>query len=294
MVAFAKSIKGSNPVTLILRLLQVVFLLLLGWVLMRAILLIVTPESAWTPLPQVSSVDTANSGDTIRSYDFSTDPFHLAKSESVETPVFADPGFEVPETDLNLVLTGRTVGEPGSAVLKTPDNEERSYRVGEEVMSGVTLQSVAVGFVVLNVRGELERLTFLREESTGLGLMREDMEQATSTNRMPTETQSREIKPQAIPVMNSLKTTDLLQSVRLNPKFENGQLIGHVIQARGDVGALKNFGLKAGDMVTAVNGDSLLQGRLDLQELAITLSKAKQVELDIIRDGRPQTVQIGQ
>ena len=85
----------------------------------------------------------------------------------------------------------------------------------------------------------------------------------------------------------------LLQSVQFNPNFDTGQFSGFSIKARQDEGVLKQFGLRSGDVVTAVNGDSLLQGTPDLQGLIAKYSQARQVELDIIRDGRPVTVQIG-
>ena len=258
---------------------------------MRALLLLNNPESAWSPLPDVAAVNTTSGQVEVRDYDFSTDPFRLAESEVTQAAVFLDPGFDVPETQLNLELTGRTVGNPGSAVLKTPDNKEGSYREGDEIMNGVTLQSVTAEFVVLDVRGELERLTFAKDNQTSLGLSVEQNSEP-AIDRLSVSTNS--LQPQSVSSLNSINATDLLKTVRLNPNFDNGQLLGYQIQPRGDSAVLKNFGLEAGDMVTAVNGESLLQGRLDLQELAQTLGNASQVRLDIIRDGRPQTVKIGQ
>ncbi len=291
MMAFAKSLKKTDPVSTAVKLLQAGLLLLTGWILTRAVLLLVNPESAWTPLPQVSSILTNESGEVVRDYDFSTDPFRLAKSEAIASAVFLDPGFDVPETQLNLILKGRTVGNPGSAVLQTPDNKESSYREGDEVMSGVTLQSVSSDFVVLDVRGERERLTFSREERTALGLSNQESAQSVNDSmNVAVEVTG----PQLIPTVNALNASDLLNAVRLNPKFDKGQLTGYVIQSTGDETLLKNYGLQSGDIVTALNGESLLQGPPDLRSLQQTLSRARQVRLDVIRDGRPQTVKIGQ
>jgi len=82
--------------------------------------------------------------------------------------------------------------------------------------------------------------------------------------------------------------------VRLNPNFDQGQLTGYIIQPKGQQNALKQFGLEPGDKLTAINGESLTQGRLDLQELALTLNNANSVRLSIIRNGRSQIVKIGQ
>lgn len=291
MTAIAKKMKAKNPVTLLIGGAQIVLLLLVGWFLTRAVLLLLNPASAWSPLPQVSSISQAKGAEVSANYDFTSDPFRLSKSEAVERPVFQDPGFDVPETQLALEMKGRTVGNPGSAVIETPDNKERSYQVGDDVLEGVTLQSVTADFIVLDVRGKLERLTFSQENRTGLGLPTDDNNEVAS-DRLTI--QSTGVQPRAVPVVNGMKTADLLNSVRLNPKFQSGNLVGYVLQPRGEGGVLKQFGLKAGDMVTAVNGESLLQGPPDLQGLQRTLSRARQVRLDIIRDGRPQTVKIGQ
>lgn len=291
MTAIAKKMKRKDPVAILIRVVQVVLLLFIGWFLMRAVLLFSNPESAWSSLPEVATLNPSSGSIEAQDYNFSSDPFRLAVSEATETAVFLDPGFDVPETQLNLELTGRTVGNPGSAVLKTPDNDEGSYREGDEIMNGVTLQSVTSDFVVLDVRGELERLTFSKENQTSLGL---SIEQSSVSISNSVSVPSQSIQPQSIPSLNSIDAANLLNTVRLNPNYDDGQLLGYQIQPRGDAGVLKNFGLEPGDMVTAVNGESLLQGRLDLQELTQTLSNARQVRLDIIRDGRPQTVKIGQ
>jgi general secretion pathway protein C len=291
MTAISKTMNALDPVSLLFSLAKILLLIFIGWFLTRALLLFSNPESAWSPLPDVATVSTASGQVDVRDYDFSTDPFRLAVSEVTETPVFLDPGFDVPETQLNLELTGRTVGNPGSAVLKTPDNKEGSFREGDEIMNGVTLQSVTSDFVVLDVRGELERLTFSKENQTSLGL---SVEQKVEPMADRVSVSSKTLQPQVVPAQNSFNATELLKTVRLNPNFNNGQLVGYQIQPRGDVAILRNIGLEPGDMVTAVNGESLLQGRLDLQELTQTLRNARQVQLDIIRDGRPQTVKIGQ
>ncbi len=282
------NVKREAFLPLFLRLAQIALLLLIGWTLMRAILLWMNPESAWRPTPQVnlSPNEVVNSAE-IQNFEFNTDPFKVMTSadELSTTAVSFDPNIDVPETSLDISVTGWIAGVLGSATLRTPDNREASYKIGEEVMNNVTLQAVTGRYVVLDVSGDLQRLTFDREgEASLIGTPRTGEGNIKMTGKNPAPALSG----------RPINASDLLKVVRLNPKFDQGRLVGHVIQSRGDETVLSGLGLQSGDIVTAINGKSLIQGRLDLQELALTLQNAGTVRLDIERNGRVKTVKIGQ
>ena len=273
----------------ILRVLQIALLVALGWVVIRSVLLLTNPESHWTPLPSVTAASPGGSSATERVYNFSSDPFRLPASEEPEVIAQAE-GFDAPETTLKIRLLGRISGSSQIATLRTPDNQERSYTVGDEVINGVTLQNVYPDFVVLKVNGEVQRLTFQRDEKTGLSQPQTDRVSqsvsiagnATEQSNLNTTNPSQQIDPSA-----------LMKSVQLNPNFESGTLIGYEIRARSGEAKLEEFGLQSGDIVTAINGNSLLQSQPDLQGLITNLKNANQVKLDILRDGSAITVQIG-
>lgn len=284
------------PMTPVLRVLQILGLVGLGWILVRGLVLMVSPESAWTALPVIPAVSSSQSGADSQSFSFSSDPFSLGTSgvEAVDISPEIDLGLDVPETKLNLVLTGRTVGGVGSAVLKTPDNMEKSYRVGEDVMNGVTLQRVASGFVVLDVRGELQRLTFARENSTGLVADRsEQIADTISVTPLTSSAEQNATPGGGLISAETMSASELMKSVKFNPHFNGGQLAGYSVSGTNGDGSLKRFGLKSGDVITKVNNTSLLNDKLNLLELASSLKTARQVKMEIIRDGRPQTVEIG-
>jgi len=276
---------------MLLRLLQIFLLIALGWVLIRAVLLFTNPESTWSALPNVSPVAASGSSTAERLYDFSTNPFRLPPSDGAPPAAVAE-GFDAPETTLKIVLLGRFAGGAQIATLKTPDNREKSYSVGDEVMNGVTLQNVYSDFVVLNVNGEIQRLTFQRDSQTGLsGVETDTASQSVSvgdTAAQATDTDT----VSTIPGQNA-DLSKLIQMVQINPNFDQGEFAGFSIKGRNDDSVLKQFGLQPGDVITAVNGDSLTEGGPDLQGLIAKFSKSSQVKLDIIRDGRSVTVQIG-
>jgi len=283
--------EAGGLVLVLMRLLQIFLLIALGWILIRAVLLFTNPESAWTALPKVSPVAATGSSTAERLYDFSTNPFRLPPSDGTPPAAVAE-GFDAPETTLKIVLLGRFAGGAQIATLKTPDNREKSYSVGDEVMHGVTLQNVYSDYVVLNVNGEIQRLTFQRDSQTGLSNVESDTaSQSVSAGNGPaqaTETDTVSI----IPGQNA-DLSNLIKLVQINPNFDQGQFAGFSIKGRDDDAVLKQFGLQSGDVITAINGDSLLEGAPDLQGLVRKFSNSTQVQLNIIRDGRPVTVQIG-
>ncbi len=273
----------------VLRVLQILLLVALGWVVIRAILLLTNPESLWTTLPNVATVSPSGSSVSERVYDFSSNPFRLPASNETETVVRAE-GFDAPETTLKIRLLGRISGSSQIATLRTPDNQEQSYTVGEEVMNGVTLQNVYPDFVVLKVNGEVQRLTFQRDEKTGLS--ETQIDRVSQSVSIPGNA-SEESNPITTNPTEQIDASALMKSVQLNPNFESGTLIGYEIKARSGAANLEEFGLQSGDIVTAINGNSLLQSQPDLQGLIANLKNANQVKLDILRDGSPVTVQIG-
>ena len=292
MAAFVGKLSAGGQtgwVSSILRVLQIVLLIALGWFVIRAILLLTNPESNWTTLPRVNAVSPSGSSAAETVYNFSSNPFRLPASDEPETVARAE-GFDAPETTLKIRLLGRIAGEFQSANLRTPDGGESSYSVGDEVMNGVTLQNVYADFVVLKVNGEVQRLTFQRDDKTALAQTQTDViSQSVSVAETPPQDQN-------VVSTNSgqqINAAELMNAVQLNPNFESGTLIGYEIKARNGGDSLKQFGLQSGDIVTAIDGNSLLQSQPDLQGLITNLKNANQVKLDILRDGRPITVQIG-
>lgn len=288
------SINGTNRLgALTVRLGQALLLGLIGWFLVRALMLWVSPQSAWGPLPIILQSGAANNAQIQQSFDFSSDPFRLnGEVMATSSNVVFDAGLDVPETSLDLILKGQTVGNPGSAILQTPDNKEASYRVGDEIIRGVTLHSVSFEYVVLDVRGDLQRLTFAKPDSTGLAIVSDVEANQVLSVRAMTERANTRVTETGLENA-AVNVQDLMSSARFNPKFERGQLVGYVVQSRGDEAVLTQFGLKSGDAITAIDGKSLLQGAIDPQALVSKLRNTRSVELSIVRGGRSQTIKIG-
>ena len=168
-MALAASDTGANW---IIRLGIAVLVLALGYMIVRTVITFTNPETVWKQPSLSPAAPQTVVSRGAQNFNFTTDPFNRA---AVDVPeVVEDFGEDAPETTLNLTLTGRMAGTDGTAILRTPDNKEGNYGLGDEIVSGVTLQAVNKDFIVLDVDGQLQRLTFARDNETGLMAKPED------------------------------------------------------------------------------------------------------------------------
>jgi len=252
----------------------------LSYLIVRIILGVLRPDSLYAPqvIVEPSAINQTMSG--VRDYDFSSDPFRL------DAPVIEiDPGLDAPETTLNLAVKGITTGkDDGGAILRLPDGKDKRVAIGSEVMDNVTLVSVEKGFIILNVGGELQRLTYADTEESSL-IMRPD-------NVVPTFATS-------MSGGSSMNVTtspeDFLSKVAINPQRDNGRVIGYRVTPRGNTD-LSAYGLKAGDTLTRIGTVDLQVNRVDFRQLRSIFSSStatRGVDVQILRDGQPVTLRIG-
>ncbi len=256
---------------------KLVFLLLLAvlaYFIAKIVITLTNPESLWvsdnltTSAPVAPVVKAAN-------FSFTTDPFKTSNSEPVTKSVVLNE--DVPETTLNLKMTGRIAGDNGSAILRTSDKKEAVYRIDEEVISDVILKAVNKDFVVLSVNGQLQRLTFERDKDIGL-------------SRTKTAPQQKKTSPDSV---LSGDVMSLLKSVNLRRSLKNGKLQGYKVKSNSPGLDVKKFGFERGDIVTAFDGKDITQGNVDLLKLFQEASQKKQVDLTVLRNGQTQTIQLG-
>lgn len=101
------------------------------------------------------------------------DPFRSAIA-----PASAPEVVDTPTTSLNLILVGaRADGNGrGSALIQTPDNQQRLYRVGDAILADAILSAIEPGRVtILRQDGSSERLEFaVRTSLIGSGVPAEE------------------------------------------------------------------------------------------------------------------------
>lgn len=272
------------------RLFGALIIFALGYVIVKTIITFTNPESVWEQ-PTIAPISLQNtSGEGLQSFDFTTDPFN--RVNPVETEVIAEVGEDAPETTLNLKLTGRTAGSNGTAILRTPDNKEGNYRLGDEIVPGVTLEAVNKDFIVLDVDGERQRLTFERGDDTGLMKKTsadEDAPQTALAFKVSSEESIVQDQTDAIPS----DVTQLFQNVSLRRVMKDGYLTGYSVRASRPGVDLTPLGFSKGDVITNIGGTDITIGRPDFMALFEQAEKNGGIDITVLRNGQIRTIKLG-
>jgi general secretion pathway protein C len=199
------------------------------------------------------------------------DPFADRRAVPAEAaPVAA----AVQETRLDLVLRGIRRGaspDSGGAIVQTPDNRQRFFRVGETLLDGVTLEAVYVDHILIRRRGVTESL-HLRDEEGRAGRA------VPGGSAVP------------VPAASPAGTQTLAGLFRAEPVHEGHALTGYRI-AGGNAAMLSAMGLRDGDVITAIDGRPAAD-LSDLPALFRTLRERGAFTLTVNRGGLPLTVQV--
>lgn len=126
----------------------------------------------------------------------------------------------------------------GSAIIATPDGLQSSYAVGDEIMPGVKLKSVTFEGVTID-RGGVDEQVFL-DQSVVAPVAQPGAAAPTASVASPTS---------AAPALAS--------EIAFAPRTEKGQVTGFIISPKGAGTAFRAAGLQEGDILTAINGQSI-------------------------------------
>lgn len=258
-----------------LKLLALALLGALVYLCVRIVITFTNPESIWQNNDFKASAPMM-AAETSRNFAFTSDPFKsVSEVTLIDEEVLNE---DVPETSLNLKMTGRISGQQGSAILRTSDNKEAVYKIGDEIISDVFLKAVNKDFVVLSVNGQLQRLTFERDENTGL------------TASVPAKLNASILPPNLTANQDILS---LLQHVSLRRSMKNGRLEGYKVKSNSPEIDITQFGFVKGDIVTQIDGNNITKGRMDFLKLFQEASERGQVEVAVLRNGQNLKIKLG-
>lgn len=192
----------------------------------------------------------------------------------------AQPGNAV-VTSLALTLYGIRLNEgsgQGSAIIASPDGVQNSFAVGDEILPGVVLKSVAFDHVTID-RGGAEEQIFLDQSTPA-------PEAAPADNA---GWQSAAPPPPAAPGAGSGigPTADSLKrDIGFAPRMQNGRVTGLAVSAKGP--GFASAGFRPGDIVTQVNGQPIS----DLPALQNQIAPGARLSLTVERGAAVASVNL--
>lgn len=248
---------------------------LLGAILFWIVVTPVSPVGQWKPAG-VKVMDPAARAALFAS----VDPFNRGQAQGV----VASGSGQV--TSLALTLFGVRVNAAtggGSAIIAGAEGIQQVYRVGTEVMPGVTLSGVRFDHVELSHNGSTE-LLYLDQSKPATNAA---TALALTTGGQP---------PSAAPAAQGPLTVDAVrQGISFQPRVENGKVAGLAVSAGGDGGAFRAAGFQAGDVIVNVGGRPVTSEAAGA-ELAGQLRPGQSVSVTVRRNGQnlPLAISVGQ
>jgi general secretion pathway protein C len=190
-------------------------------------------------------------------------------------------GASAPVTNMNLVLAGVFASpdeKQGVAMLGTSPTDIRVYRVGATVPGGAVLHAVQVDRVLLDRGGAIEALL---------------MPVRTSSTAAPPPMTASNPGNSAARVQQVLRDNPALigQVIQRQPVLADGKLRGMRVYPGSNAQAFNRLGLRAGDLVTAING-TMLEGQTRGEEIFNSLSGAAEARVTVVRNGSPLELQL--
>ena len=161
----------------------------------------------------------------------------------------------------------------GSAIIGTPDGQQQSYAVGDEILPGVKLDAVAFDNVTI-LRGGAREQVFL------------DQSQPAATVTPPPSTSGAALAapPGVVPPPPPAPA-----DVQVTPRMEGGQVTGFTVDPSGAGQAFRAFGFQPGDVVLSINGISASVATPDQIRAALAQSGGE-VVAEVDRGGKRTTL----
>lgn len=185
-------------------------------------------------------------------------------------------------TSLNLKLYGvredRASGR-GSAIISTPDGQQRSFTVGDEIVPGVTLHAVGFDNVTISRGGTREQL-FLDQSPPAqtVGVVNV----APPSAAVPA---SPVITLTPTPAPAPAAAGSFASDVQFQPRMSGGAVSGVTVQPQGSGNAFRAAGLAPGDVIVSVNGRRITSAE-QARAIAGQIAGQRSVTIQVERDGR--------
>jgi len=210
--------------------------------------------------------------------------FGVADAESSVPELIAAPEDDLADTRLvNLTLNGTVasaIPKYSVAIISDGGKDQEVYIIGDSVGNNATLHAIYADRVVLNEKGVL----------TNLKLPREFQDVPVSNVRRETATTRQDFDDsqsiQAVVTQNLTKLTDV---IRPTPYRVGGEQVGFRVYPGRDRKQFAALGLKPGDIITDIDGQTLSDASQAMQ-IFQSLGTAEEVTVTLDRDGQIESL----
>ncbi len=224
--------------------------------------------SAFGPVTRPSTTPRASASPAEAAPSGPIDPFRMASVEAAAPVGELGVGPDLAETTLNLVLHGTWITEDGGAAfIKTPDEKQGRYSIGDTITNGVTLETVYRDQVVINRGGAREALRLINREQT------------PQSNRASAAPRDDKIASD----IDGLAAIG--HFVVAQPELDEIGNVRLVLQPAGDAKRFEAMGLRIGDALVAVDNQPIggdIAGALDMLS---RIEGKPSVSISVERDG---------
>ena len=203
------------------------------------------------------------------------------------------PVTDAPETRLKLTLAGVVASSEesaGTAIIEYK-NSQAVYGLGDKIEgTNASLKQVYADRVI--IKNGIRNETLMLE---GIDYEEANRKRQQQARRQPApkeeESRTRELSDKALEATAALRESpaNFTDFISVSPKTQEGRLIGYQVGPGKDPSLFKSAGLKAGDIVSQINGLDLTDIRQSQNALS-ELRTAPTIELTLIRDGSLTTL----
>lgn len=196
------------------------------------------------------------------------DPFRMASAEVAPPADVLGAGPDLAETTLNLVLHGTWItNDGGAAFIKTPDEKQGRYSIGDTITNGVTLEKIFRDQVVINRGGARESLRLINRE------------ERTPINRASPPSQESKIDSD-VSGLASIGNLIIAQ-----PELDDVGNVRLILQPAADEEAFEDLGLRTGDALVAVDNKPIGADVAAGLQLIASIKGRPNVTISVERDG---------
>lgn len=250
----------------------------IGLVVLLAFLLAQSAIRLFAPLPVPADPAAPSPGSSEAAPVVARNPFSLLETTA---PGAAPISTVAAETTLDLKLHGTWVEDEtvenglGTAIIRTPDQKQKAYRIGDEICCGASLIGVYPGQVIISRAGVQESLSLPSGQ---------DYQGEAAAVAAPL--------PSAPLGVVSGEPATITEVVDFEPIETPSGGLKFALFPAGDAASFEALGLRKGDILVSVNGTPAPTGIDGVSALLVALAGADRLSVRVERRGVPQDIDI--